>query len=189
MVEHRAQQRTQLLRAVVELVAETPATPVTLAAIGERVGLARSSVYKYFPSVDDIILAAVEEIFARWTAEVEAAADSGAEPTDRIERFVSRTLALVAEGEHGLMVIAASMPLDPARRRRIGEQHRAFMRPLVEALTELRIRDAATSASLVYGIVEAATRLIETGKPADQVADLATSLVAAAVADLPRDEG
>lgn len=133
VVEHRAQQRTQLLRAVVDLVTQTPDEPVTLAAVGERVGLARSSVYKYFTSVEELILTAVEEIFARWTAEVVAAADSGADPLARIERFVSRTLGLVAEGEHRLMVIAASIPLEPGQRRRIGEQHQAFMRPLVDA--------------------------------------------------------
>lgn len=60
-----------------------------------------------------------------------------------------RTLALVAEGEHRLMAIAASIPLDPAQRRRIGEQHQALMRPLVDALTNLGIDNAALSASLI----------------------------------------
>lgn len=177
VAEHRAHQRAELLRAAVDVVASCGAAGLTLAAVGERVGLARSSVYKYFTSVDDLVLAAVEEIFDRWRREVAEATAAVDDPLDRVAAFVRRTLSLVAEGEHRLVVIAASVPLTAERRRAIGEHHRAFMAPLSDALAALEAPDPGMSATLLYGVVDAAVRRIEAGAPVAPVTELAVSLV------------
>ena len=52
---HRAAQLTRLIDAAYEIAAEEGAEAVTLASVATRAGLARSSLYGYFGSRDELI--------------------------------------------------------------------------------------------------------------------------------------
>ncbi|MEK8226875.1 helix-turn-helix domain-containing protein [Oerskovia sp. M15] len=62
VAEHRAAQMRVLLDAARSLLAET-GRPPTFSALAERAGLARPSLYQYFRSADDLLLAMVEDVF------------------------------------------------------------------------------------------------------------------------------
>ena len=80
VAEHRAQQREALLDAAEAILLEAGHSALTFRALGERTGLARNSIYRYFSSRDDLIAALCERDMPRWLEELEAAM---APPTGR----------------------------------------------------------------------------------------------------------
>ena len=65
VAEHHARQRRALLDAAHALLAETGEAP-SMAAVGRRAGLARSSVYQYFDSPGALLHAVVTDVFPTW---------------------------------------------------------------------------------------------------------------------------
>ena len=64
VAEHRANQERALLDAARELLLAGGRAAITPAAVGAAAGLARSSVYKYFSSGEEILTRIATEAFA-----------------------------------------------------------------------------------------------------------------------------
>lgn len=81
-------QHAALLDAARELLGEGGTEALNFAALAERTGLARSSVYEYFRSRAAVVeeLCAVD--FPRWAAEVEAAMERADTPEAKVEAYV-----------------------------------------------------------------------------------------------------
>lgn len=188
VAEHRANQRDALLAAARHLLVTQGPHAVTPAAIGERAGLARSSVYKYFDSTAGILAEVVEDGFPRWAEAVRATVDAQRDPRSRIVAYLRANLDLVANGEHRLATALASVELPPRCRDRLQELHRDLTAPLVDALADLGTADPEVLAALVQGVIDAATRLIEAGAPADRVIASALALVEAGLTSTHTDD-
>ena len=80
---------------------------LTFRALGERTGLARNSIYRYFSSRDDLIAALCERDMPRWLEELEAAMAAADGRDARVAAFVSTQLRLVAEGRENAEIAAA----------------------------------------------------------------------------------
>ncbi len=168
VAEHRAAQHRALLDAAHALLVERPDAPPTLAAVGARAGLARSSVYQYFASRDDLLAALVTEVFPRWSTTVQEAMDEADDPAEQVLAYLRSNLELVASGEHAVARALTEIAPSDALARGSREMHDALLLPLVGALTELGLPEPQTTAELVNGVVLTASRLIETGHdPAD----------------------
>ena len=168
VAEHRAAQHRALLDAAHALLVERPDAPPTLAAVGARAGLARSSVYQYFSSRDDLLAALVTEVFPRWSTTVQEAMDEADDPAEQVLAYLRSNLELVASGEHAVARALTEIAPSDALARGSREMHDALLLPLVRALTELGLPKPQTTAELVNGVVLTASRLIETGHdPAD----------------------
>src|SRR4029077_11957642 len=66
VAQHRARQRAALLRAAEQVLIEDGYENLAFAAVARRAGLARSSVYEYFTSRDDLVAALVADVLPRW---------------------------------------------------------------------------------------------------------------------------
>ncbi|MBD7980074.1 TetR/AcrR family transcriptional regulator [Oerskovia merdavium] len=177
VAEHRAAQMRVLLDAARSLLAET-GRPPTFAALAERAGLARPSLYQYFRSADDLLLAMVEDVFPRWSATVARAMDAAPDDRDRVVAYVRANLELVAQGEHALATALATIGPTNAVMEGSRAMHDELVRPLGDALQALGARDAARSAELVNAVVNSASRMIEFGTPLDDVWSSVEELVA-----------
>ncbi|GAB3149926.1 TetR/AcrR family transcriptional regulator [Micromonospora sonneratiae] len=169
VAQHRAAQRRALLdaaRAILAESAENIGQPPGLAAVAARAGLARSSIYQYFRSRQDLLRALIEDVFPSWSSRVTEAMAATASPGEQVLAYVDTNLVLVAEGEHAifraLAAIAPSEELDTSSRI----MHEQLLTPVVEALTELGASDPATLAEMINAVVYSASRMIESG--ADQ---------------------
>lgn len=188
VAEHRANQRDALLAAARHLLITEGPHAVTPAAIGERAGLARSSVYKYFDSTAGILAEVVEDGFPRWAEAVRTAVDAQHDPRSRVVAYLRANLGLVASGEHRLAAALAGVDLPSQCRDRLQELHRELTAPLVDALADLGAADPEVLAALVRGVIDAATRLIDAGAPADRVIAPAVALVEAGLTGTPIDD-
>jgi AcrR family transcriptional regulator len=166
VAEHRARQREALLDAAEDLLVEGGVEALSFRVLGERTGLARNSVYRYFESRDDILAAVCERELPDWMARLEEAMDRASTPEAKLAAFVSTQLRLVAEGHHRLATILGDAPLGPAVRARINALAYApavLLEPLLRDVGDPR---PEVSAQLLQGLVNAGVRLLH-GRSAD----------------------
>ncbi|GAB2953120.1 TetR/AcrR family transcriptional regulator [Micromonospora polyrhachis] len=178
VAQHRAAQRRALLDAARAVLAENGDQPPALATVAARAGLARSSVYQYFRSRQDLLGALIEDVFPRWSSRVTEAMGALTDPGDRVLAYVDTNLVLVAEGEHAIArALAATAPgeeLDHNSR----VMHEQLLTPLVGALTDQGATDPASTAEMINAVVYAASRMIESGADEAAMRDRARELLA-----------
>jgi AcrR family transcriptional regulator len=93
--EHRSLVRRRLLRAFGELAAEMPVDDITVTAVAERAGIARSAVYNYVASRHDLLLEYTLDVASDWAARL--ARDAVGPVEARLEQFVVATLRVFAD--------------------------------------------------------------------------------------------
>ncbi|MFJ3615688.1 MULTISPECIES: TetR/AcrR family transcriptional regulator [Streptomyces] len=185
VADHRSQQRAALLDAAREVLAEGDASKVTFAEVARRTGLARNSVYKYFPDRGHLLTEVVREAAPRWTERIRAAlAAAGDSPEERVAAHVTAQLEMVRDGEHRVARSTADAQDAAALRAGADEAHRALLDPLVDALRELGDDDPLMTARLLQGFVNAATTALEAGAAYDAVTDRTVRLAVAALRGL-----
>lgn len=178
IAEHVRQQEAAILGAAAELFAERGVAAVDLGDIAEAVGLARSSLYRYFPDKDHILLRWFERELEPVVAASAAIAADDAPPAQRLARWIDFQLDYVADPAHQVAPRLSREvgALDPTVARQIGEGHARLYatlgRVVAERLAEQRPgrgharRDPVLVTKLVGGIVQAgAQAVIDGGDP------------------------
>ena len=127
---HRRDVRDAILDAAGALVAQHGLAAATMAAIAERAGIGRATLYKYFHEVQEVATAWHERQVTRHYAKLEAASQRPGAAIDRL-RALLETYAAIAHQEHGtemaaLMrrsphVVAAYARLDTLVRTLLGD--------------------------------------------------------------------
>lgn len=163
LAAHRAGQRRALLDAAKDILVEAGGDALSLSSVAARVGLARSSLYQYFDSRQDLLDALVEDLFPRWSHLVTGAMEQEKTPARRVLSYAHANLRLVADGEHAVAGALAAAAPGAAFAERSRVMHQQLMAPLVEALRELGVPDPSTTAELVNAVVHKAARMIESG--------------------------
>ena len=165
VAEHRAAQRAALLEAAREILAESGAEAAPgLAEVAARAGLARSSVYSYFRSREDLFDALVVDTLPRWTEYVVGQVSRARTPGAKVLAYVEANLHLVARGDHALMCAKAALGQGGDA---VAESNRDFHEnlqgPLREALAAHGADDPEHMADLVQSVVYSGSRMIEDG--------------------------
>ncbi|WP_326741402.1 MULTISPECIES: helix-turn-helix domain-containing protein [unclassified Streptomyces] len=181
VAEHHAQQRLALVRAARELLEGGDAEAVTFTAVARATGLARNSLYKYFPGRPELLAAVVEDAMPRWTDAIRAGMSTAGTPEEKIAAYVSSQLELVRGGEHRIARALADVRDEAVVRESAVRAHRELLTPLIGALTELGEEDPRRTALLLQGIVNAATTAIENGDDSGAVTDRAVRMAVTAI--------
>ena len=168
VAEHHAQRRAAILDATVSILGDLGAGELTPAAVAAATGLARSSVYQYYPSTAALIAAGVEETFRRTITHIETGLATATSPRERVRAYVESALDAAAAG-HEPMRLYATADLPEPCRAALHELHRKATHPLVEALAELGVDDPAGIAGLVGGVISAGAAQITAGRSAASV--------------------
>nr|WP_203608747.1 TetR/AcrR family transcriptional regulator [Streptomyces anulatus] len=170
-----------LVRAARELLESGDAGAVTFTAIAKATGLARNSVYKYFPGRPELLAAVVEDAMPRWTDAIRAGMSAASTPEEKIAAYVSSQLDLVRGGEHRIAQALAGVQDAAVVRESAMRAHQELLTPLIGALTDLGEQDPRRTSLLLQGIVNAATTAIENGDDPDAVTELAVRMAVTAI--------
>ncbi|MET8051925.1 helix-turn-helix domain-containing protein [Streptosporangium sp. NPDC005286] len=160
---HRANQHAALLEAAREILAAQGVHALTPAAVGARIGLARSSVYRYFSSTADILAQLTEEAFPRWADRLRATVagttpDGSAASLDEQVRAYGRTaLEFIGSPDYALIPASLTLGLPPECRERLNELHESLIEPLGDVLREAGCDHPALRAELAWGVLRAGT--------------------------------
>ncbi|MFI9509928.1 TetR/AcrR family transcriptional regulator [Nocardia sp. NPDC052566] len=169
IIEHRANQERALLDAARDLLLSGGPQAVTPSAVGAATGLARSSVYKYFHSGEEILTRIVSDAFAEWGAQLRDTVERAETPAGRIDAYVRTTLALAASGTHRIAVLGGSLPRDEGSREQLTRAQHEVTAPLRAALADHGNPDPDLTATLIDGALARAMDLLDAGRSANEI--------------------
>jgi AcrR family transcriptional regulator len=166
LAEHRDWRRQQLIAAATAIALEEGGDAVSVAAVAERAGLSRTSVYEYFGSSAELVADLIIDELGRFSRTLSDAIDEDAPPMVAIEQWINAALHYIADGRHLLAKVlgAASIPKD--RASEIMQAHRGLLAPLHSACEELGISDVPQALALIQSVTDATTKRIESGNEA-----------------------
>jgi AcrR family transcriptional regulator len=167
LAQHRDWRRNQLIEAATAIALESGGEAVTVAAVAQRAGLSRTSVYEYFASSSDLIADLIIDELNSFSRTLEEAISGIAEPADAIQRWISTSLIYVADGRHLLAKALNSTQLPQERSAAIGAAHRRLLSSLTENLRVLGVKDIHQALSLIQAATDVATKRIESGNDAE----------------------
>jgi AcrR family transcriptional regulator len=177
VAEHRAMQRAAIVRAVIEVLLEGGYAALNFNTVAERASLARSSVYSYFKSKDDMVVAACEDRLPRFLERVDQAMSHARTPRSKLAAFVRAQLQAAGDGEHRFALALERAPLSPAAWQHIGDLYDQFAPNVVDVLRQLGHPHPEVLADLVQGVVNAGVKRIDAGEPPARVIKLVNELV------------
>lgn len=159
LAEHRQLKRKAVLDAARDLIAETGQAP-SLAEVGKRAGLARTSVYEYARSREDLLAAVVADVFPDWADRIRSAIDAAPTPGEKVWAYVESNVTFFG-GSEQQVARALGTVVDPAvLRGPMQEFHTALQEPLLASLHELGEDDPETVADIVDAMLLRATKPI-----------------------------
>jgi len=180
VAEHHVMRRDAIVAAARDLLGTAGASAVTPAAVAARSGLARTSVYQYFPSTGSLLAAAVEATFADSSAALAAGVEQAGDPRARVRAYVRGSLRLAAQ-DHGPFHQLTLSDLPPECVDRVRELHDELVAPLRSAVDASGVRDTALVTVLVFGAISAAVQLLDHGRDLDETTAATLSFVDAGI--------
>ncbi len=179
VADHRAKQHAALLDAARDILATEGVAALTPAAVGARIGLARSSVYRYFASTADILAQLTEDAFPRWADRLRAAITPTGTPgitpagsphgagslRDRVRAYGRAALDFVGSPDYALIPALQAIGLSPECRNRVDELHGELVAPLAEVLDEAGYDHCDLRAELAWGVLRAGARRLMPDHP------------------------
>lgn len=157
VAEHHARQRRALLDAARALLAELGEVP-SMAAVGRRAGLARSSVYQYFGSPEDLLHAVVADVFPDWAAQVQQRVRAASTPGEQVWAYVEANADLFASSEHAVAHVLSRVVDPQVLHGPMRQFHAQLQVPLREALAALGEPDVDAVAPVIDAMVLQAVR-------------------------------
>ena len=172
VAEHRAHQRGALIDAARDLLIDGGYSALSFGALAERTGLARPTIYSYFRTKDDVVVALCEIELPRVGADTDRAVARATTPRERVAAFVRSQLTAAADRRYRIAHALIEAQLSDETRRRIMALHRELMPSAVPLMTGLGHPDPALAAALLQGLINAAVQALDAGAPARRVMKL-----------------
>ncbi|MEV6691450.1 TetR family transcriptional regulator [Micromonospora sp. NPDC051196] len=157
VAEHHARQRRALLDAARALLAETAQAP-SMAAVGRRAGLARTSVYQYFASAEELLAAVVADVFPAWAGQVLARVLAAPTPATRVWAYVVANVDLFASSEQAVARALTQVVEPRVLQGPMEEFHAQLQGPLRQALADFGEPEPETMAGLIDSLIVRASQ-------------------------------
>jgi AcrR family transcriptional regulator len=184
LAQHRDWRRNQLIEAAASIALESGGAAVTVAAVAQRAGLSRTSVYEYFGSSADLIADLVLEELNNFAGYLRNAVADTQEPIESISAWIQSALTYIADGRHLLAKVLNATSLPQERTAAIGTAHRALLAPLVAGLSSMGVKDTQRALLFIQVITDASTKRIEGGHDAEAEIESATAFCIAGLASI-----
>jgi AcrR family transcriptional regulator len=184
LAQHRDWRRNQLIEAAAGIALESGGSAVTVAAVAQRAGLSRTSVYEYFGSSADLIADLVLEELNNFAHYLRDAVSDTEQPIESIAAWIQSALTYIADGRHLLAKALNATSLPQERTAAIGAAHRALLAPLVTGLTAMGVKDTQRALLFIQAITDASTKRIEGGHDAEAEIKSATAFCIAGLTSI-----
>lgn len=167
--EHVERQEAAVVAAAIKLFNERGMRNVSLADIASEVGLARNSLYRYFPDKAHILAAWFRATIAPLVELSSVIAASDRAPSDRLTEWVDAQFDYLTAPDHDAMLIASNemTALPDDVRAELGAGHRelysSLARILSDALADQPDRNLAILTMLIAAITRSAAEQVRAG--------------------------
>lgn len=175
VAEQRAQRYDKLVSAAEEILVEEGLDALTAGAVTKRAGIARTSLYRYFASIEDLVELVVTREFPSWVHAVRTAVDEETTPSDRIAAYVRSNVQQAAASTHGWRSALSKTSLSEQARARVRDMHIGLNDIARNALEEFHPEQIDLQLAIVQALVDACIRRIDIGDDPDNVLSYATA--------------
>lgn len=177
VAEHHAMRRAAVIAAARHALGTVGASGVTPGAVAAAAGIARTSVYQYFPSTDALLTAAIEDMFAEAESRIAEALGQTADPWERIEAYIAVALR-EASGQYGPFHSMPITNIPETTRARLRDMHDVLAAPLIKAVAEVGAAEPGIATYLILGAISAGITMVQHGADADATIAAASRFVA-----------
>ena len=167
LAEHRDWRRNQLIEAAAGIALESGGAAITVAAVAQRAGLSRTSVYEYFGSGSELVADLVIDELGTFAQTLNAAVADCSDAQCIVTCWVKGALTYIADGRHLLAKALNATSLPQERTAAIGSAHRGLLAPLVSGLSAMGVKDTQRALLFIQAITDASTKRIEAGHDAE----------------------
>jgi AcrR family transcriptional regulator len=161
--EHVSRQREQILAAATTLFRQRGFGDTDLADIARAIGLARNSLYRYFPDKEHILLACVQRDMDPLMRRFEQLEQEIRDPRARIDAWMDLSLSFATGPAHAtLQLISEIRESAPDLREEIMKIHQVPNRVLEDALRAVlgrQRREPAVVAAMIAAMTQSAAGL------------------------------
>ena len=168
LAQHRDWRRNQLIEAAAAIALESGGETITVAAVAQRAGLSRTSVYEYFASSSDLVADLIIDELNQFASVLEESLAGIDDAYAAIEAWIASSLEFVADGRHLLAKALSAADLPRERGAAIGAAHRNLLTPLTRNLQMAGVEDIPQALTLLQAATDAATKRIENGNDAER---------------------
>lgn len=179
--ENRRTRYASLLEAAVSIALESGSTAITITAVAKRAGISRAGAYEYFASKEELVSDLIIDEIQLWSGSLTAKVELAATPQEKVLAWVQGSLDYILSGQHKLVRELSSITIPSERINEVRQAHHLLMQPLIDALTQFSVSDPMRTAMYINGLLDVATRRIDSGKnnkdESDYVIALALQLI------------
>ena len=163
ILENRELRREQLTKAALELALEGGAEAITVTAVAKRAGLSRAAIYEYFASSADLIADLILDEMEFYTARLESAVDTSAEPFIQIEQWIGAALTYIADGRHLLVKSLNAISTPEFRKVEIAMGHKKMMSSIFMPMKQIGFKDTFAAITYLQSVIDNAANRIDAG--------------------------
>lgn len=158
--EHVARQEAAVIEAAIRLFNERGVRNVNLGDIAKEVGLARNSLYRYFPDKGHILAAWFRITIAPLVELCGVIAEADEPPAARIARWVDAQFDYLTAPDHAAMLMASNemTNLSDDVRAELGAGHRELYASLARVLDEAFDGDPERNTDIVTMLIASVVR-------------------------------
>jgi len=158
--EHVRQQNERVLEAAARLFRAKGFRGTDMADIATAVGLARNSIYRYFPNKEHILAACVQRDMGPFVKRIEGLEEAYPDPRARVEAWIDMAIDMATSPAHATLELMSEVrEASPELRQQILRLHQApntVLERAVGALVTRQRRDPALVTAMVAGMVQSA---------------------------------
>ncbi len=158
--EHVRRQTARILDVATELFTTNGYRATDLGAIAKNMGLARNSLYRYFPSKDHILVAVMQREMMPYVERTRALATRYRDPAERIDAWLDLQMELATGPCHAMIRMLGDIDqASDETRAQIRVLHEAPREVLEQAVSELLVdtdRDPKLVSAMIASMVESA---------------------------------
>jgi AcrR family transcriptional regulator len=156
--EHVRAQNERVLEAASALFRKRGFRGTDMAQIAQVVGLARNSLYRYYPNKEHILVACVQRDMRPFMERIEALEQECPDPRQRIEAWIDMSIDIATSPAHATLELMSEVKeASPELRREIMVLHQApsaVLERAVAAVVGRQRRDPSLVTAMIAGLVQ-----------------------------------
>ncbi len=177
----RQRRRNRILAAATELFATRPYPLVSMDEVAETARMGKATLYRYFPSKEDLYVAVFDLVLEELNGKLDAASAEGGGPSAVLRRMIAILVPALGEHFRGLRTIDDGVMHAAERKRRLFRNRRHLITGHVEETIvagvesgEFRGIRASTCAHMIVGMIWSLS--VNSSEPPEMVAQTVSDL-------------
>lgn len=139
--------------------------PPTMGQVGQRVGLARTSVYQYFASTEQLFAAVAAVAFPEWLGGVLNRVSAAPTPGERVWSYIEANIDILSSPEHAVAQVLMRVCAPQDLQAPMKDFHAQLQELLRQALSDISEPEPEAMATLIDAIVMHVTHELRNADP------------------------